>query len=258
MEDREFIDDDGVRSPPGWVDATKRLHELDSDGWTIVPDVISASACEEMVSILDRLWIDEPNRRSIAGDEPHVRFVGHLLQHSPIFQNCVTDERVLACARRLLGDDLRLFQMSGRSVDPCGGPQPWHDLSRRRGRPFEKCNVIVCLDEYSASNGALQVAPGTHLGDEQFLAEMSHPMKPHPAEVLVMAPRCSAIVSNGHLIHRGSLNASDRPRHAVLVAYTASYTDPHNDWSMIPDEVFRHLRPEMIGLIHPASDRQPV
>jgi ectoine hydroxylase-related dioxygenase (phytanoyl-CoA dioxygenase family) len=144
---------------------------------------------------------------------------------------------------------LRLNLVNGRCANPNSGLQPLHDLSRRRGRPFEKCNVIWCLDEFTPTNGATRVIPGSHLTGEPFMSRMTDPMLPHPDECLVLAPRGAVIMHNSHLIHGGTMNRSTARRRSLHNAFTTPATPTTYDWRALPTHIREGLQPETLGLL---------
>ncbi|MEV4118520.1 phytanoyl-CoA dioxygenase family protein [Micromonospora sp. NPDC049645] len=206
--------------------------KLDRDGYVILEGILSESECDDWSRILDEAWIwDQQNLPPHpAGEEPGVQFVRNPLRHSLVFERCVTDPVVLAPARSMIGSRMICHIMNARRSDPGHGRQPLHDLTRKRGRPFPVCNVIWCLDEFTRDNGATRVLPGTHLDDTAALATLADPLRPHPDEVYVTAPRGSVLVFNSQLIHAGTQNDSDRPRRSMQCNFAVDSMPPFYPW----------------------------
>lgn len=224
--------------------------QLEEQGYAVVPGVLTGAECDAWCAAVDDAW-----RRQLGMPIDHtptrdVRFVDNLLRFSPMFEKCVADPRVVAAARSVLGDDMRFFLINGRCADPGGGDQPLHDLRRRRGRPFARCNTIWCLDEFTADNGATRVIPGSHLGDTEF--RVDDPFAPHPDERLVVAPRGSVILFNAALVHGGTRNRTEAPRRSVQSTFCLASERPHQDWHALPGAVTARLGPrsrDLLGLL---------
>ena len=224
------------------------MRALDVDGYVVVPDALTPNECLSLSDEIDRVWF-EFSLADLGLGEPGVRFVGNLLQYAPLAQLCVEHPVVVAAATAILQGPPRLHLINGRTPGPGALGQPLHDLSRRRGRPFDKCNAIYCLDEFTERNGATRVIPGSHLDDRPALQRLTDPMAPHPDEVLVTAPKGAVIVHNSHLIHSGRPNRSGDHRHSIHAAFTRTDTPTHQDWTALPREVRRALSPGTLALL---------
>lgn len=224
------------------------LDQLSTEGFLVIPDVLTTRQCDDFSADMDRAW-EEHNLIEVANSEEGVHFVDNALYYSARIQECLLDPRVLQAARAVVGDHLVLNLVNGRSPGPGAAGQPLHVLDRRRGAPFDKCNAIWCLDEFTAENGATRVLPGSHLDDRAALARMGDPMDPHPDEVLVEAPRGSVIFHNSHLIHSGRPNRSDGWRHSIHAAYTHPDIEPHYDWWALPEEITCRLSSMALALL---------
>lgn len=229
--------------------------KLDDEGYVLLHGVLSPTECDEIAAAMDRAHA--LGERSDAFDtESGVQFVENPLRYTSLVQSCVLNPLVLDAARTVVGDRAVLNLINGRSPGAGAAGQPLHDLSRRRGRPFDKCNAIWCLDEFTAENGATRVLPGSHLDDHRAVSRMGDPLDPHPDEVLVEAPRGSVVFHNSHLIHSGRPNRSDRPRRSIHAAYSRPEMPTHYDWNELPRSVVAELgRPmlQLLGLADPGA-----
>jgi ectoine hydroxylase-related dioxygenase (phytanoyl-CoA dioxygenase family) len=227
----------------------EQAHELEINGYAVLPEILSDDECDLFSRLLDESW----NRSERILLENGVRFLPNALHFSPLFERFVLEPTVLAAVRSVLGPEIQLNLINGRLPDPGSGLQPLHDLARRRGRPFEKCSTIWCIDEFTEFNGAPRVLPGSHLSAEPFLSRCVDPTLPHPDEVHVVAPRGAVVVHNSHLLHGGTLNRSDRPRRSVLSAFTtssaaANYKNKHG-LQELPREIRRELSAECLQML---------
>lgn len=207
-------------------------NSIDTDGYAVIPDVLSRSECERWSDVLDNAW--EQDRQTLpphpAGEEQGVQFVRNPLRHSLEFERCIIDPLILDAAHSMLGPSIILHIMNSRRVNPGYGLQPLHDLTRTRGRPFRVCNTIWCLDSFTPDNGATRVIPGTHMSDREALDRMSDPLAPHPDERYVRAPRGSVVIFNSKLIHSGTVNRTSRPRRSIQCNFAVSSMEPFYPW----------------------------
>jgi len=214
----------------------EELRSVDDDGYVVLDGILTDAVCDLLSATTDEVWRRE-QIGAPAADLQGVQFCANLLRHSAIYDRCVNDARVLAAVAAFLGAQFRLDRIISRRADPQYGHQPLHDLERRRGRPFFKANAIWCLDEFTATNGATRVLPGSHLSNEPYLSRMVDPDAPHPDERVVVAPRGSVIVHSSHLIHGGTRNRTDRPRRSIHSAFTTPEVDVYTDWTSVPQQV---------------------
>lgn len=228
--------------------------QLETDGYVVVPDVLTAAECDLWSQLLDDAW--QLDQRTLpphpAGEEDGVQFVRNPLRHSVEFERCVIEPVCLAAARTMIGDRMIMQIMNARRCDPGYGLQPLHDLTRKRGKPFLVCNTIWCLDEFTPSNGSTRVLPGSHLDDRDTIARMGDPLEPHPDEQYVVAPRGSVLIFNSQLIHAGSRNQTDRPRRSIQCNFAVDELSPFYPWEeQIPAEIqaaFTPLSRTLLGL----------
>jgi len=78
-------------------------------------------------------------------------------------------------------------------------------------------NVAWILDDFTETNGATMIVPGTHVHG-------THPdlSKPQPARP-VIAPAGSVMVFDGRLWHGAGENQSNQRRHVIFAYYCAPY-----------------------------------
>ncbi|MDI5936647.1 phytanoyl-CoA dioxygenase family protein [Micromonospora sp. DH15] len=220
--------------------------ELDVNGWCVIPGLLTDEECDRFAEAVDEIWLSGDFS---AYGEPGVRFVPMLLLYSALFEKCLNHPVVLAAARHMIGPELRVNLINGRHVYPRTGHQPLHDFDRPIGPPFNKCNVIWCLAEFTATNGSTRAIPGSHRDRTRLLATMTDPMAPHPDEQLVLAPRGAALLHNSHLIHAGTGNRSTAPRHSIHNAFTTPDVESPYDWTTVPAHVQQSLSPETLTLL---------
>lgn len=226
----------------------EQTRQLDVDGYITIEGVLSPEECGYWSELTDALWLEDRFRPHKYREEPGVRFVRNLLERSVVFERFIADDVVLAAVRRILGPAVLFSLINARRTEPGYGNQPLHDLKRRRGQPFQLCDVIWCLDDFTALNGT-RVLPGSHLADERFLARMADPAAPHPDQRIIEAPRGSVFVFNAALIHAGNTNTSPVPRRSVQTQFVRLGRQTALDWHQLPDRIKRGLRPQSRDLL---------
>jgi ectoine hydroxylase-related dioxygenase (phytanoyl-CoA dioxygenase family) len=207
-----------------------QISQLDDDGYVVIPDVLSSEMCDRWSSFIDETWQREHDKPHTYDDEPGVQFLENLLQYSVEFHRCATDARVLEAVRSALGPEVVFSLVNARRTEPGYGNQPLHELDRRRGRPFAKCDAIWCLDPFTERNGT-RVLPGSHHADERFKARMVDPSAPHPDQRVVVAPRGSVLVFNASLIHAGRTNDENTPRRSIQTQFVRLGQKPRFNWA---------------------------
>ena len=99
-----------------------------------------------------------------------------------------------------------------------------------RGGPVEPgdyqvCNSIWLLDDFTASNGATRVVPGSHRARTVPRLALADPAAEHPDQVLVTGPAGTVVVFNTlinglaeEMFFRGALYSALGKFHPVLVS----------------------------------------
>lgn len=230
----------------------EQRRDLDVNGFVVLPGILSDTECDLFCDALEDAW---EKSDKITWDYG-TRCIYNVLQYTTIFEKCLLGLTLLAALQSVIGLELRLSLFNGRIPGPGAGLQPLHDLKRRRGRPFDKCATIWCLDEFTQINGAPRVLPGSHLTGEPFISRCTDPLQPHPDERYVTAPRGAVVVHNSFLIHSGTMNRSTAPRHSLLSAFTTPesaqmYKNKYYSWDELPAHIRQQLNPytlQMLGL----------
>src|SRR5258708_29846177 len=83
-----------------------QVRQLDVDGYLVLAAVLSPAECDRWSRLIDDLWEQERDKPHTYDDEPGVCFVENLLYFSAEFERCISDRRVVAAVRALLGPDV--------------------------------------------------------------------------------------------------------------------------------------------------------
>jgi len=205
----------------GRLDTETKLR-LDRDGFAPLPGILSPSQVTALGDRLAELTLHEGDR---AGLEVHQEAgtdrLSDLVNKDPMFDVCFTHPLVLAAMAHVLGE-FKLSSLNYRSALPGRGLQGLHaDWGRpAAGQGFDVCNSIWLLDDFTASNGATRVVPGSHLRPELPQDALADPAAPHPDQVQLLAPAGTVVIFNSHVWHGGTLNSTARPRRALHSYFT--------------------------------------
>lgn len=149
--------------------------------------------------------------------EVGVTRVCNLLNKSAQFDVCFTHATVLAGVSHLLGDDLKVSSVNYRAAHPGWGLQPlhtdWEDPPH--GDKWMACNTLWVLDDYTESNGATRVVPGTHRSGTIPDRALGDPFAAHPEEHRISARAGDVILMNAHTWHSGTRNTQHAMRRII-------------------------------------------
>jgi len=178
-----------------------------------------------------------------------------MLTKTRVCDRLVDHPRVLALLDRLLLPNYLLSQLEVINIAPGESRQLLHfdDGIYAVGRPHAPlaAATIWAIDEFTDTNGATVVIPGSH----QWRAR-----KPSAAdrELSIVMPAGSCLFLVGILWHGGGANCSGRDRLAVTAQYCQPWLRPQEAYLLsVPHDVARALSPDiqrMLGYsIHPLS-----
>ena len=149
--------------------------ELDINGFVCIGQVLTDEQCDEMRRRLDAQLVLEGDT---AGGEVHQQEGADRLSdlnnkpglnHDGLFDVPLTHPKVLAAMRHVLGDWIALSSLNFRQALPGDGHQAFHtdwgpnpDATLEPPQ-FSVCNSLWMIDEFTETNGATRVLPGSHL-----------------------------------------------------------------------------------------------
>ena len=186
---------------------------LSTDGYMVLPGFLTHARLQELVSAVELLYDAEGERAgSEFRQEPHCRRLANLVDKGALFRELIAEPVVLHEVAQVLGLRFKLSSLNARSADALSdSAQPLHAdmgaIADERG--FWVCNTVWMLDDFTETNGALRVVPGSHtlgrLPGEGAVA----------GERLVTGEAGTVVVMNAHLWHGGTANRTDAPRRAI-------------------------------------------
>lgn len=224
-----------------------KVEELREQGYTILEDYLPATAVDALTSRCEELWEQEGLQAgSEFRQEPGSRRLANVVDKGQVFEQVWADAHILSLVGVVLGPKFKLSSLNARSANPnSNSAQPLHaDMGAiEDSHGFWVCNTVWLLDDFTPTNGALRVVPGSHK-----LGRL--PNEPCPEGVLVTAPRGAVVVMNAHMWHGGTENRTASPRRALHSFYCRS-DKPQQQWQnkLLRDETKSRLSPDLRSLL---------
>jgi ectoine hydroxylase-related dioxygenase (phytanoyl-CoA dioxygenase family) len=198
------------------------LDPLKRVGYTILRDQIGQEAIARIRSELaPYLQKEKMGRNDFEGFASERVYA--LLAKAPSVALLVEHPRILELLDRLLPRNYLLSSALAINVHPGETPQAFHIDDAAGGAPGTTgprdhygISTIWALDDFTETNGATEVVPGSH--------RWAAPRQPRPEEIVrVLMPAGSVLVFVGNLRHRGGANTSTASRLAITPQYCAPW-----------------------------------
>lgn len=231
---------------------------LHGDGYVMLPGVFAPEEIAEARRIVmtesDR---DAPKLTHFHGhhaDRVHLqRRVWNLLNKGQVFVDMVQREPIASIIRAFLGDGFILGSIAANRLLP-GGPgqemhvdYPYWDMHDRATFPVGinasfplNAQATVLLDDFTETNGATAVVPGT----QKLGRYPDNPAVQPPGTKRMLGRAGDVAVFFGLVWHCAMPNDSDGDRSAILIQYLPKFVKP------MEDQV-RGLRPEILAAATP-------
>lgn len=213
-----------------------------SPGWIAVPRVLTAAeasiiatACAGLAARLER---DGLGSAEIAAGDKVVggtQHLNHLEDRLPEVSGLLTNAGLVTAVVDLFGGTdrghldrgapERIAVLDGpgiayRNPRPSYGAQKLHaDAIPQPGAdsPTTAVTAIIALVDFTSTNGATRVVPGSHRRPD--LQRDAGRLDAHPDEIVLTGPAGTAFVFSGHLLHSGTVNRSAADRPALQMAW---------------------------------------
>jgi ectoine hydroxylase-related dioxygenase (phytanoyl-CoA dioxygenase family) len=217
-------------------DDVEGIHQaVADDGGCIALNVLEASVCDQLVSDFDQHltqvdWgTDELGYKDEFYGDKTKRLHGlfskssamtDVLMH-PLF-GALTGKMFLESGMstevRLSNTELMVLNQDQGVQDFHRDGGSWHRIQRA-----EKNEILVsancALTDFTATNGATRVVPGSHLWSEG--------REPTEDEIcLAVMPRGSALIYSGNILHSGGANKESVARYGLYLGYIPSWLRP--------------------------------
>ena len=197
---------------------TEALDAIREDGYVILEHQISPETVAGIrAGLAPYLQKQHMGRNDFEGFRSERVYA--LLAKAPVIATLIEHPTVLALADALLPKNYLLSSALAINVHPGETAQSFHIDDAPGGgpdipkpRPLFGISSIWALDDFTGSNGATEVIPGSH----RWPADRT----PRPEDAVpVLMPAGSVVVFAGNLIHRGGANRAGKPRLAVTPQY---------------------------------------
>jgi ectoine hydroxylase-related dioxygenase (phytanoyl-CoA dioxygenase family) len=233
------------RTPEAGPDAADAFEQLRQDGWCVVPNVLTPARTREVRSCL--VAAAEASRRRglpthipvLDPNDRNVR-VFNLLDLDPVFRDLIVDSRALTLVEALLGSGWMISNFTANTALPGSRsmalhsdqalvvPEPWLE-------PWSM-NVIWCLDDVRADNGATRFVPGSH----RWTRYDDLPGAAWSALQAFEAPAGALIAMDGRMWHTSGANITATEERALLFGYySLDFLRPQVNWNAVLGEQTR-------------------
>lgn len=175
---------------------------------------------------------------------------GSLLRRSSHAGDLALQPLILSLAREILGEACDCIQLNvAQAIAIHPGeieqfPHCDHDMwAGAKGAHEYLLNVIWPLTDFTISNGATRVYPGSHRGPIESLEQLGDP-------VIAVCKPGDALCFLGSTVHGAGPNESDDVRRAVIIGYSLGWLKPYeNNWLAYPPHVAKHFPRELAELV---------
>jgi len=203
------------------MDAVAAVERIRVDGFTVIDRAIDAALLGQIKAEL-LPWLQGAHFGRNDFEGLRTERVYALLSKAPSVAELVEHPAVLRVVDALLPPHYLLSAALAINVHPGETPQSFHiddaagGSAVKRPRPMQGVSAIWALDEFTDTNGATEVIPGSHLwGDERLPTDRD--------AVPVLMGEGSVLLFAGNLLHRGGANRSTSVRLAITPQYCAPW-----------------------------------
>ena len=236
-------------------EVSRRLRD---DGFAIFPGLISEEEVAGYRQRVEELFALEGERSGAEfKQEPGTRRLANCVDKGEIFEKAIQNPVVLESVQAILGADFKLSSFNVGSANPQSNcSQPLHAdsgaIADEKG--YWVCNSVWMLDDFTESNGALRVVPGSHRW-----GKLPEPGAKVPGEMLVTGKAGTVVVMNAHMWHGGTDNRTSLPRRAMHIYFTRG-DKPQQQYQkkLVRPEVQARLGPlarKLLALDDPRNDQ---
>ncbi len=229
-------------------DLKPHFDNLAIDGFTVMEKLINDELIQRIRDELNPyLQREKMGRNNFEGE--HTERVYALLAKSPSMAELIEHPTILAIVDELLPNNYLLSAALAINVHPGETPQPFHldDGAGGLGLPKPRrafgISTIWALDDFTDTNGATEVIPGSHLWPDGREPEEKEAVK-------VTMPAGSVVIFQGTLIHRGGANESNGIRLGITPQYCApGLRQIENMVLAVPPDIAARYSPRIQALL---------
>jgi ectoine hydroxylase-related dioxygenase (phytanoyl-CoA dioxygenase family) len=211
--------------------------QLQDEGWCVVPGVLSPAELEQARTALERA-IDASREAGVPAHDTrldpnasNIR-VYNLPARDPFFVDLMRWPSARTVVEDVLGPNVLLSNFTANIALPGSGSMRTHsDQALSVPEPWDTpwvLNIIWCLDDVHADNGATRYVPGSH----RWRTFADVPADPAPLMRPFEAPAGSFIAMDGRLWHTSGANVTvDEQRRMLFAYYGMDFIRPQITWA---------------------------
>jgi ectoine hydroxylase-related dioxygenase (phytanoyl-CoA dioxygenase family) len=240
----------GLRYFDADADVDEVIATVRSDGGCVLTGVLEPAFVEQLRAELEP-WVQAtPGGRDSFTGQLTAR-TGALVARSPLCRQVVMHPRVMELANAFLSPWTNRLQLHLTQVIRIMPGQPSQPLHRDRlawggyiPREIEpQFNTIWALTDFTETNGATRIVPGSPGWDDDRRAEA------HEKTQAVM-PAGSVLLYSGSVVHGGGENRSEHDRWGLNITYTLSWLrTEENQYLSCPPDIAKDLDPDLQELL---------
>lgn len=221
------------------LNVTERVAQIEHQGYTVVPDFISA----EEVSRIRRAFDAEvpiTEMRAIGTDSGKTLRAHNLLAKTRAVDYLFLDARIRALIKGVLGPRVQVNVTTLFNLLPGETRQLLHQDDGlwpiARPHPHFVCNALIALDDFDIENGATHIVPFSHQWHDRQVDQSVETLQ-------VTMKSGSMLMWEGGLWHGGGANVSkDRERLGFFMSHNVAYLRPQEiQLVSVPREVVRKM-----------------
>lgn len=233
------------------------LQALDDDGFVVLSGLMDETWRQQVADEFDRVVGAEGDDAARAAGtayepEPGAPRIAYCANRGRVFEPSYTDPTVLAATLHIIDGPFKFHGLNARDVQKGRGHQDMHPDSVRMtaAEPYHLVNTLWLLDDFTATNGATRIVPGSHRIPGPITDHVTDRQAPHPDQVLVTGAKGTVVVFNGHCRHGGTTNTDGARRRVLHASYVArSHSQQVDCAAVTTPEIRRDLAPEVRYLL---------
>jgi ectoine hydroxylase-related dioxygenase (phytanoyl-CoA dioxygenase family) len=222
--------------------------ELDEQGFTLLENIIDPPWLAQLRQAFDTIHAQEGEQ---AGKEvaqmDGVRRLADLVNKDEVFDQVYLQPTLLTAVYHILQRPFKLHSLNGHDPLPGHGQQELHadwGKSSHPGAPFHVVNSMWMLDDFTPTNGATRIVPGSHRMSGRVNELVEDRLADHPDQVQFLGPAGSVAVFNGGAWHSCSQNSSTGMRRTLHCAFIArEHPQQTNQGQYLQPQTERRLTP---------------
>lgn len=220
----------------------QRLRAFDERGVATIPGVLARSEALGLRAVLQACIEEDVARWSGAPGYIDQNMVHNLMVRHDAFLTLLENPVLHAYLAAILGDTCILYAYTSSTMPPGGSNYSRRihvDSPRLIPGYITNVGITLALDDFTEQNGAIEFLPGsqwrTSVPDEAEFDRGRHP-------VLLRAGE--AALFNARTWHRGGLNRTTVPRHALTMNVCRSFMRQRFDYPrLVPTHLVERLGP---------------